>query len=318
MRTMPGPSPSSHRQSVAHASPAGETATVLHGPHAGESILRRAAETTIRKTGRPWSLRAGSLEVRMAVDEAEVAAAQRLRYAVFYREMTARPTAAMRHAERDFDAFDPVADHLLVIDHGRDSDRVVGTYRLMRRGGAARIGRFYSADEYDIACLLAFPGEILELGRSCVLAPYRTGTAMHLLWRAIAAHVFERQVGLMFGCASIAGTDPDRVAEPLAYLHHFHRAPDPWRPAALPERYTAMDRLPVDAIDRRGALMRLPPLIKGYLRLGGGVGDGAVIDPQFDTTDVCIVIRTDCLTNRYLRHYLRQEGHLSGIPAAAV
>jgi putative hemolysin len=180
---------------------------------------------------------------------------------------------------------------------------------LIRRPAADRLGRFYSADEYDIAPLLAFRGELLELGRSCVAAPWRTRGTLQLLWRGIAAYVFQHRIDLMFGCASLPGTDLDALAPQLTWLARNHLAPQGLRPRALPHRYVAMDRLgPGAAPDTRAVLSRLPPLVKGYLRLGGFVGDGAVLDHQFNTTDVCVVVKTDLVTDKYYRHYERKLG----------
>lgn len=255
-------------------------------------------------------LRAGNLGLRLAETAAEIDAAQALRYRVFYEEMGARADAATAAARRDVDEFDAVADHLLVLDHdiGSGPEAVVGTYRLIRRSGAQRLGRFYSQAEYDIAPLLAFSGEVMELGRSCVAPAYRTRGTLQLLWRGIAAFVFRYRIDLMFGCASLPGTDLDALAPQLTYLHANHLAPPALRPRALPDRYVAMDRLPVAGLDMRAAMVELPPLIKGYLRLGGFVGDGAVTDEQFNTTDVCIVVKTDLVTDKYYRHYERTAG----------
>lgn len=255
-------------------------------------------------------LRAGNLGLRLAESTAEVEAAQALRYRVFYDEMGAHADAATRASLRDMDEFDAVADHLLVLDHdlGEGAAAVVGTYRLIRREGAAKLGRFYSAGEYDIAMLAAYPGEVMELGRSCVALPYRTRGTLQLLWRGIAAYVFRHRIDLMFGCASLPGTDLDLLAPQLSYLHANHLAPPALRPRALPDRYQAMDRMTLDPAETRAALLDLPPLIKGYLRLGGFVGDGAVIDAQFNTTDVCIVVKTDLVTEKYAKHYERTAG----------
>ena len=253
-------------------------------------------------------LRQGSLGVRLACTPDEIDALQALRYRVFYDEMGATPEGTAALSRRDSDAFDAAADHLLVVDHalGDGPDSVVGTYRMMQREGAAALGRFYSAAEYDIAPLLAFPGRVLELGRSCVAVQYRGRQVMQLLWRGIAAYVFAHEIDLMFGCASLAGTDPDAVAAELTYLYHNHLAPPALRPRAVAERYVDMRRLPPDGIDGRRVLTTLPPLIKGYLRLGGMIGDGAVIDSQFNTVDVAIVVKTDLVTGKYFDHYKRQ------------
>jgi L-ornithine Nalpha-acyltransferase len=253
-------------------------------------------------------LRAGNLGVRVAVTPAELDAVQALRYRVFYRELGARADEQTERTGRDRDRFDQVADHLLVVDHaiGPGAEGVVGTYRLIKREAAAQLGRFYSASEYNIAPILGFPGRIMELGRSCVDAAYRNRAAMQLLWRGIAAYVFHYQIDLMFGCASLPGTDPDALAMELTYLYQNHLAPPALRPRALPHRFVEMRRLPPESIDPKRAVGQLPPLIKGYLRLGGFVGDGAVIDRQFNTTDVAVVVKTDLVTDKYYRHYERQ------------
>ena len=253
-------------------------------------------------------LRGGNLGARLATTAAEIDAAQALRYRVFYEEMGALPSEEARRARRDSDAFDAVADHLLVIDHaiGTGPEAVVATYRLIRQSAADRLGRFYSADEYDISTVMAFPGNVMELGRSCVHADYRGRAAMQLLWRGIAAYVFLHRIDLMFGCASLPGTDPDAIANELTYLYYNHLAPPAVRPRALAERYVDMRRVDPATLDARRTLVSLPPLIKGYLRLGGFVGDGAVIDREFNTTDVAVVVKTELVTDKYYRHYERQ------------
>jgi len=268
-------------------------------PNSGASALAR---------DRVVDIRSGPLQVRLAKTAADIDAVQALRYRIFYESLGARPLPEMLRRRRDFDRFDNDCDHLLVLDHGngRGSNPVVGTYRLLRRAAARRLGGFYSADEYDIAPLVAHEGEILELGRSCVDAAYRQRPAMQLLWNGIAAYVFHYDITLLFGCASLPGTDPDMLATPLSYLHYYHLAPSALRPRALSERYVDMRRLSFGAIDPGRALSALPPLIKGYLRLGGFIGDGAVIDEQFNTTDVCILVKTDLVTAKYSRHYERR------------
>jgi putative hemolysin len=253
-------------------------------------------------------LRAGNLGVRIAATEAELDASQALRYRVFFEELGATAPPGLRAVRRDRDMFDPFADHLIVVDHaiGPGPEGVVGTYRLILEDAAARAGRFYSASEYDISRLISFPGRKLELGRSCVDAGYRGRAAMQLLWRGIAAYIFVHHVDVMFGCASLPGTDPDAIAMELTYLYHNHLAPPALRPRALPGRMVNMRRLPPDSFDPRRAMSLLPPLIKGYLRLGGYIGDGAVIDHDFNTTDVAVVVKSDLITDKYYRHYERR------------
>ncbi|MBI3506207.1 MAG: GNAT family N-acetyltransferase [Proteobacteria bacterium] len=265
------------------------------------------------------ALRSGSLEVRLAHGAAEIDAAQALRYRVFVDELGAHPSPAARAARRDADRFDEYCDHLLVIDHsmGEGPESIVGTYRLLRRSVADRHEGFYTATEFDISRVLTLPGELLELGRSCVDAQHRTRPTMQLLWKGIAAYAFAHDIKLMFGCASLPGTDPAAHAAALSYLHHNHLAPERFRARALPQHYVSMDLLPagaaghadaIEAFDARTVIAALPPLIKGYLRLGGFVGDGAVIDREFNTVDVCILVVTDAVTEKYLKHYSRQVG----------
>ena len=249
----------------------------------------------------------GALEVRLAETDHEVAQAQRLRYAVFYEEMSAVPSAEMRAAGRDFDKFDDVCDHLLVVDretHGEDGQPlVVATYRLTREKDAARAGGFYTASEYDISPMLNGlpPGtKFLELGRSCVLKSYRSRPgSMQLLWKGLMAYVARFDIDLMFGCASLPGTDIEALALPLSYLHHFHAMPEHLRVTARPELFVDMDRMAADATPQREGLRSLPPLLKGYVRAGCCSGDGAVIDHQFGTTDVFIYFPLSGIDARY-------------------
>jgi putative hemolysin len=250
---------------------------------------------------------AGALEVRLAETEAEVEQAQRLRYAVFYQEMSAIPTPQMREAGRDFDKFDDVCDHLLVVDReALDEDGqplVVATYRLTRDVDAVRAGGFYTAGEYNIGPMLTglpVGTKFLELGRSCVLHSYRSRPAtMQLLWKGLMAYVARFSIDLMFGCASLAGTDPDALAMQLSYLHHFHAMPEHLAVRARPELFVEMNRIPKADLDAREALRALPPLLKGYVRAGCCIGQGAVVDRQFGTTDVFIYFPLSGMDARY-------------------
>ncbi|WP_422679927.1 GNAT family N-acetyltransferase [Chelatococcus albus] len=256
--------------------------------------------------------RIGSLEVRLATSKKEIKKAQRLRYHVFYEEMSAIPNAASLLARRDKDEYDAICDHLLVLDHDaprkpfrQAKPKVVGTYRLLRQEVADRHFGFYTAGEFDIQPLIdANPGmRFLELGRSCVLKPYRNKRTVELLWHGIWTYVLHHRIDVMLGCASLEGTDPNHLALPLSFLHHYALAPREWRARAVGERYVAMDRLPKDAVDQKAALHALPPLVKGYLRLGATFGEGAVIDRQFGTTDVLVVLPVSAINPRYIEHF---------------
>jgi putative hemolysin len=253
---------------------------------------------------------AGALEVRLAETEAEVEQAQRLRYHIFYEEMAAVPTPKMREQRRDFDKFDEVCDHLLVVDRSALSEDgqplVVGTYRLTRDVDAARAGGFYTAGEFDISRMMSGNAGLrfLELGRSCVLKSYRNRTTtMQLLWKGLMAYVARFSIDLMFGCASFAGTDPDAIALPLSYMHHFHPMPANVAVKARPELCVPMNRMPKEAIDPKEGLRAAPPLLKGYLRAGAAIGDGAVIDRQFGTIDVFIYFPLSNIDARYKHRF---------------
>ena len=266
--------------------------------------LRRGAQPT-----RLGELRmvAGRLEVRLAKTDAEIAAAQRLRYEVFYEELSAKASQEVSAERRDFDRFDPFCDHLIVLDHTSAPARVVGVYRLLRRDMAARVGQFYTQDEFSIRKLLRGGRQVLELGRSCVHPEFRNAGVMNLMWRALAHYIVMHDVKILFGCASFPGADPEKHSLALSYLHNSHLAPNQIRPRALRKRYINMNRIRADLIDEKEAQLALPPLLRGYLRLGGVIGDGAVIDEQFDTLDVCIVVRTDQLAEDYARRYQRMR-----------
>lgn len=257
--------------------------------------------------------RVGSLEVKLARKAHEVRSAQRLRYNVFYKEMSAIPAAATLLARRDVDAFDTICDHLNVVDHdwsrlvfGFSRPRVVGTYRLLRQEIARDHGGFYTQSEFDIAALVGRHTKLrfLELGRSCVLPPYRNKRTVELLWHGISNYVTQHRLDVLIGCASLEGTNPDKLATQLSFLHHFARAPEQWRARALSSRYVEMNRISKDMLDAKVALRELPPLVKGYLRLGAYIGDGAVVDHQFGTTDVLIVLPMQNVTARYRDRFI--------------
>ncbi|MEM9811486.1 MAG: GNAT family N-acyltransferase [Pseudomonadota bacterium] len=249
-------------------------------------------------------------EVRLAASEEDVRAAQRLRYRVFVEEMGA-VAAEAQHAERlECDRFDAIFEHLLLIDRTVEDplDRVVGAYRLLTDARARQGEGFYGATEYDLAPILAQGRRSVELGRSCVAAEHRGGVGMHLLWSGLAEFVLSRDIQILFGVASFHGTDPDRIAHALSYLHHRHLAPRDLRVRAKPPHAVRMDRMAAEEVDRRRALKEVPSLIKAYLRLGGFVGEGAYIDKDFNTIDVCLLMDTTRMVARYRDYYTKHVG----------
>jgi putative hemolysin len=252
--------------------------------------------------------RIGRLEVRLARDLAEIAAAQEVRFRVFYDELGARRDAVTAVERRDSDRFDSVCDHLLVLDtaiRGPATEQIVGTYRLLRQESAIAAGGFYSDEEFQLEALIArHPGRrFLELGRSCVLPAYRSKRTIELLWQGIYAYVGYYDIGVMTGCASFHGTVPAAHAEALSFLAQNCRADQEWDVRAVISRYHTMDLMPPEAVNPRSALAAMPPLIKGYLRLGARIGDGCVVDRDFGTTDVFIILPMEFVSERYLNYY---------------
>ncbi len=242
--------------------------------------------------------------VRLATDEADLQAAQRLRYEVFVEELGGDGPTVDHEARLELDRFDPFYEHLILTD-GNKNNLIVGVYRLLRDDQAAKAGQFYSEDEYDLSVLKSSNRKLMELGRSCVAAEYRGGAAMYHLWNGLARYVAEHKVEILFGVASFHGTDPNELAQPLSLLHHRHLAPEDLRVRTRDEHYQSMNLMPEAEIDRRVAMLQVPALIKAYLRLGGYVGEGAYVDRAFNTTDVCLVMDTARLNQTQKNIYSR-------------
>lgn len=253
--------------------------------------------------------RIGSLAVRMASGEADLKRLQRLRYQVFVKDGAARAGVWARLTRRDADGYDRSCRHLIVTDGEGASARTVGTYRLLDRAAAERCGGFYSAGEFDIGPLLASSPDarLLELGRSCVLSSHRGKRTIELLWQGIAACLDAGEYDAMMGCASFPTTDVDALRLPLSFLHHHARAEGPWAVSPRPERAARFTPMHARDIDARAALKALPPLIKGYLRVGAKFGTGAVVDHAFGTTDVFVILPVSGIDARY-RNYFAATG----------
>lgn len=248
--------------------------------------------------------------VRLARDQSEVAAAQHLRYRVFVQELGGDGDMVDHDAQLERDRFDPFFDHLLLLDMARGDDirdQVVGVYRLLTQDGAARAGQFYSEDEYDLDVLRRSGRRLLELGRSCLHAEYRGGMALYYLWSGLSDYVAKTGAEILFGTASFHGTDLQALAQPLSLLHHRHLAPEDLRVKSRDTSFGPDMLIPEDQIDRTGAMRAVPALIKGYLRLGGFVGEGAYVDHAFNTTDVCLILDTARLVASQARLYGRTK-----------
>ena len=259
---------------------------------------------------RPKVPPAPRLRVRLAVDEADRLAAQRLRYDVFVTELGAETPTADHVTRREGDALDEHADHLVLVDQTRDPaglDHVVGVYRLMTDTAAQSAGGFYCAQEFDLSPLVQSGKRLVELGRSCVHPDFRRGAAMLLLWNGVAEYVIARGIEVMFGAASFPGIDPQAHAQALGHLHRAHLAPETLRVRAIGAGATRMDLMPEEALDPDRALAAMPPLIRAYLKLGGMVGQGAFVDLQFKTVDVCLIMDTATMSGKAVDFYTRKS-----------
>lgn len=247
-------------------------------------------------------------EIRLARGKDDLRAAQALRYDVFVEELGGDGALVDHAARLECDEYDAYYDHLLLIDRAEGADAVVGVYRILRDDQARAMGRFYCEDEYDLGPLKRSGRRLLELGRSCVHAEYRGGTAMLRLWNGLAEYVSAHRIEILFGVASFHGTDPGALAAPLSLLHHAYLAPEALRVRALAQHFQSMDLVPGAQIDRVAAMRAIPPLIKAYLRLGGFVGEGAFVDHAFNTTDVCLIMDTEAMSARHRAMYTRKAG----------
>lgn len=236
------------------------------------------------------------LALRLARSAEEIAAAQALRHRVFVEELGARGgELSDAAAGLEADRFDAHCDHILLLDT-LCGEALIATTRVMTEEGAQRGGGFATEKEFDLSALRRSGRPLLEVGRTCLLPDYRGGAAMHRLWQGVGALAEDRGIELLFGLASFHGTDAAAFAQPLACLHLDHLAPEDLRPRSLAP--LEADPLPRGLLDRRAAVLAMPAHVKAYLRLGGGVGEGAFLDPAFGCIDVCMVVDTAGLSAR--------------------
>jgi putative hemolysin len=253
------------------------------------------------------------LQVGLAANGEEVRAAQRLRYQVFVEEMGARLDCEEPGIEAD--RYDPHCQHLIVRNLG--TGQVVGCYRILTDVAAARVGTYYSHNEFDLARILALPGRIMEVGRTCVHRDYRNGATIALLWQGLARFMAMNRFDCLMGCASIPlrrGTDEAR--EIYQRLAARHLSPPEWRVYPrnpLPRVNLAVSRETVaggeesaGARPGREAAPAVPPLIRAYLRAGARICGEPAWDPQFNVADLFILLRTGDIQDRYARHFVNR------------
>lgn len=279
-----------------------------------DSVTNEYLHATVIQPDNPDILRlgqVGSLEVVLAGSKAQVMLAQNLRYKVFYEEMSALPSDEMRQLQRDIDPYDDLCDHLLVIDRSIDTmvsgqSNIVGTYRMLQQQTASDHKGFYSQSEYNVAPMTKKNADnyrFLELGRSCVLPQYRRKKTLELLWYGLWNYLNQTHHNVLIGCASFEGRDPAQHAEALSFLHHHCSAGAQWSVRAHDDLYVNINLMPPEQIDQRRVLRNLPALLKGYLRLGAMIGDGAVVDQQFGTTDVFVIMPVENMNPKYVSYF---------------
>jgi putative hemolysin len=255
------------------------------------------------------NIKNGRYETRLAKNEAELAASQRLRYKVFYEEEGAKPSAEQKAQGRDFDEYDPHCDHLIAIDRtaGDDPDSyVIGNYCLMRKERAAKVGHWYSQAEFNVEKFNGFPGEVLELRRACVAREHRNRSVMQMLWNALAAYMFDYDIKLMFGCGSFPGLEPEKFRQALSYLYYNCAAKGALAIEAKGENARRMDMMPKGEVDKAAAVNEIPTMVRGYIRAGAKVSRSLWIDRDFNCFDVCIIFDMENLKGKYLKHYERE------------
>ena len=238
-----------------------------------------------------FGLTRGRYDVRLAETPEDVRAAQRLRYRVF-REDRGAPgeadDAMAEAAERDpidADEFDAHCDHMLIED--RRTGQLVCCFRLLPLESGAEIGRSYSAQFYELSSLNDFPGKIAEMGRFCIDPDHRNADVLRMAWAAMTRYVDERGFELLCGCSSFEGNDAEAYADAFALLREKHLAPKRWLPRPkAPDVFRFAKLLKLKRPDPAKGMRLMPPLLRGYLSLGGWVSDHAVIDRDLNTLHV--------------------------------
>ena len=200
--------------------------------------------------------------------------------------------------EIDKDIYDDVCDHLIAVD--TLTNKVVGTYRLIKKSHLKDIKAFLTETEFDLSNLKQY--EILEVGRAVVKEEYRDGITISMLWKGVIRYAVSENIDFMIGTASFHGINPHDYEDTLSYLHYNHLSSEEIRCYALKDSYSPIDLK--EDYDLEVAKKNMPPLIKGYLRLGATIGDGAYLDVAFNSLDVLIVLKISEINPRYLKRYM--------------
>lgn len=233
------------------------------------------------------------LVMGLARTNEELESIQRLRYNVFTEEMHAVFPDAVDGL--DADRYDPWCEHLMVKDSG--TDQVVGTYRLLTPAHALKAGGYYSETEFDLSGLGALRDNIVEVGRSCIHSDYRNGSVIMLLWAGIASVVQQYGFRYVLGCASVSLRDDGVTAAEVWRTAKRHMDAATGLPRVIPRHHYPVER--VSSV----LPARMPPLIKGYLKLGATICGAPAWDPDFNTADFPILLDLTRMDARYRRHF---------------
>lgn len=254
-------------------------------------------------------------EVRLTRNKEERKQVRQLRYKVFVEEEGAGATEEQRALGEEYDAYDRFAEYMAVFHNGR----VVGTYRIIDRNAAEKMGGFYTETEFNISKIKKYRGNIAEMSRACVEKSYRENAlVMRMLWAGLGELIVRRKIGVLFGVASFVGTKPARSAQAISYLYYNHLTPLRLRATVVPENFAdgvnpklaRMNILPREFVDAADAKAEMTPLIKGYLRLGATFGRGVFVDAPFNSYDVFVMIETRKMDATYQKHFLGRENAL--------
>ena len=263
------------------------------------------------------AIKVRDFEVRLTRNKEERKQVRQLRYKVFVEEEGANTTEEQRALGEEYDAYDRYAEYMAVFHNGR----VVGTYRIIDRNAAEKMGGFYTENEFNISKIKKYNGNIVEMSRACVAPEYRENAlVMRLLWAGLGEMIMRRKIEILFGVASFVGVKPVRSAQAISYLYYNHLTPLRLRATVLTENFadgvnpkmSRMNILPRDFVDEADAKAEMTPLIKGYLRLGATFGRGVFIDKPFNSYDVFVMIETRKMNATYQKHFLGRENALGG------
>ena len=261
------------------------------------------------------AIKVRDFEVRLTRNKEERKQVRQLRYQVFVEEEGASTTEEQRALGEEYDAYDRYAEYMAVFHNGR----VVGTYRIIDRNAAEKMGGFYTENEFNISKIKKYNGNIVEMSRACVAREYRENAlVMRLLWAGLGEMIMRRKIEVLFGVASFVGTTPVKSAQAISYLYYNHLTPLRLRATVLTDKFaegvnpkmSRMNILPRDFVDEADAKAEMTPLVKGYLRLGATFGRGVFIDKPFNSYDVFVMIETRKMNATYQKHFLGRENAL--------